>query len=395
MNMKTLHRFGLSVFASLTIAALSACGGGSKEAAKPADKPVDAPATPAAAAPAAKLTGQVNVYNWIEYIPEKYVANFTETVGPKVNYDTFETDEALNAKLIAGNSGYDVVVPGAAFAENQIKQGKFMKLDKSKLPNYKNLDPALMAQIAKMDPNNDYLVPWAWGFTGVGINEAKVKKALGDMPLPENPFDLVFKPEYTSKLKSCGIFMLDSPSEILPAALQYLGKDASSNNVADYTAALDMLKKVRGDIRKFGDSSVVNEIADGNLCVFLGWSGDINMAAERSGNPDIKVLLGHGGIVFFDTMAITADAKNVDQAYAWINYSLDPKNAATITNELGYASPNKAALDQGLIDKKFADNKTIFLSADVLSQMAPRRLPSDQAAVRAMNDAFRQFKTGK
>lgn len=393
MKMKTLHRFGLSVFASLTIAALSACGGGSKEAAKPADKPADAP--PAAAAPAAKLTGQVNVFNWVEYIPEKYVANFTEAVGPKVNYDTFETDEALNAKLIAGNSGYDVVVPGAAFAEVQIKQGKFMKLDKAKLPNYKNLDPALMAQIAKMDPNNDYLVPWAWGFTGVGINEAKVKKALGDMPMPENPFDLVFKPEYTSKLKSCGIFMLDSPSEILPAALQYIGKDASSNNLADYTAAVDMLKKVRGDIRKFGDSSVVNEIADGNLCVFLGWSGDINMAAERSGNPDIKVLLGHGGIVFFDTLAITADAKNVDQAYAWINYTLDPKNAATITNELGYASPNKAALADGLIDKKFADNKTIFLSADVLAQMAPRRLPSDQAAVRAMNDAFRQFKTGK
>ncbi len=393
MSMKTLHRFGLSVFASLTIAALSACGGGSKDAAKPADKPADAPA--AAAAPAAKLTGQVNVFNWIEYIPEKYVANFTETVGPKVNYDTFETDEALNAKLIAGNSGYDVVVPGAAFAEVQIKQGKFMKLDKTKLPNYKNLDPALMAQIAKMDPNNEHLIPWAWGFTGVGINEAKVKKALGDMPMPENPFDLVFKPEYTSKLKSCGIFMLDSPSEILPAALQYLGKDASSNNVADYTAALDLLKKVRGDVRKFGDSSVVNEIADGNLCVFLGWSGDINMAAERSGNPDIKVLLGHGGIVFFDTMAITADAKNVDQAYAWINYALDPKNAATITNELGYANPNKASLDGGLVDKKFADNKTIFLSADVLNQMAPRRLPSDQAALRAMNDVFRQFKTGK
>ena len=392
MSMNTLNRFGMTLLASFTIAALSACGGGSKEAAKPADKPADAPA---AAAPAAKLTGQVNVFNWVEYIPEKYTANFTEAVGPKVNYDTFETDEALNAKLIAGNSGYDVVVPGAAFAEVQIKQGKFMKLDKSKLPNYKNLDPALMAQIAKMDPNNDYLVPWAWGFTGVGINEAKVKKALGDMPIPENPFDLVFKPEYTSKLKSCGIFMLDSPSEILPAALQYIGKDASSNNPADYAAALDMLKKVRGDVRKFGDSSVVNEIADGNLCVFLGWSGDINMAAERSGNPDIKVLLGHGGIVFFDTMAITADAKNVDQAYAWINYALDPKNAATITNELGYATPNKVAVEQGLVDKKFADNKTIFLSADVLSQMAPRRLPSDQAALRAMNDAFRQFKTGK
>lgn len=393
MKMNQLHRFGMTLLASVTIAALSACGGGSKEAAKPADKPADAP--PAAVAPAAKLTGQVNVFNWVEYIPEKFAATFTEQVGPKVNYDTFETDEALNAKLIAGNSGYDVVVPGAAFAEVQIKQGKFMKLDKAKLPNYKNLDPALMAQIAKMDPNNDYLVPWAWGFTGVGINEAKVKKALGDMPMPENPFDLVFKPEYTSKLKSCGIFMLDSPSEVLPAALQYLGKDASSNNTADYTAALDMLKKVRGDVRKFGDSSVVNEIADGNLCAFLAWSGDVNMAAERSGNPDIKVLLGHGGIVFFDTMAITADAKNVDQAYAWINYALDPKNAAGITNELGYAIPNKAAVEQGLVDKKFADNKTIFLSAENLATMAPRRLPSDQAALRAMNDVFRQFKTGK
>lgn len=391
MSMNTLNRFGMTVLASFAIAALSACGGG-KDAAKSVDKPADAPA---AAVPTAKLTGQVNVFNWVEYIPEKYTANFTEVIGPKVNYDTFETDEALNAKLIAGNSGYDVVVPGSSYAEVQIKQGKFMKLDKSKLPNYKNLDPALMAQVAKIDPNNDYLVPWAWGFTGVGINEAKVKKALGDMPMPENPFDLVFKPEYTSKLKSCGIFMLDSPSEVLPAALQYLGKDASSKNPADYAAALDMLKKVRGDVRKFGDSSVVNEIADGNLCVFLGWSGDINMAAERSGNPDIKVLLGHGGIVFFDSMAIAADAKNVDQAYAWINYALDPKNAATITNELGYASPNKAALDQGLVDKKFADNKTIFLSAEDMQKMALRRLPSEQAAVRAMNDVFRQFKTGK
>ena len=385
MKLKSLQYFGLTVFAALV---LTACGG-SKEAAKPAEAPV-------AGAPApVKLTGEVNVFNWVEYIPEKYVDNFTKEVGVKVNYDTFETDEALNAKLIAGNSGYDVVIPGEAFAEIQIKQGKFLKLDKSKIPNYKNLDPALMAQVAKMDPNNDYLIPWAWGFTGIGINEAKVKKALGDMPMPENPFDLVFKPEYTSKLKQCGIFMLDSPSEIMPAALQYVGKDASSNNPADYTAALDMLKTVRKDVRKFGDSSVVNEIADGNLCVFLAWSGDINMAAERAGTSDIKVLLGHGGIVFFDTMAITADAKNIDQAYAWINFALDPKNAASITNELGYAVANKAALDQGLVDKKMADNKTIFLSAENLATMAPRRLPSDQAAVRAMNDAFRVFKTGK
>ena len=252
MNAKHLRHFGLSFFAALV---LSACGGSDK--APDAAKPADGAKTDAAATAPAKLSGEVNVYNWIEYLPEGFKEGFIDQTGLKVNYDTFETDEALNAKLIAGNTGYDVVVPGAAWAEKQIKQGKFMKLDKSKIPNYKNLDPALMEQIAKADPGNEYLIPWAWGFTGVGINEEKVKKALGDMPLPENPFDLVFKPEYTSKLKSCGIFMLDSPSEVLPAALQYMGKDASSTNPADYAAVGEMLKAVRKDIRKFGDSSVV------------------------------------------------------------------------------------------------------------------------------------------
>ena len=388
MNAKHLRHFGLSFFAALV---LSACGGSDK--APDVAKPADGAKTDAAATAPAKLSGEVNVYNWIEYLPEGFKEGFIDQTGLKVNYDTFETDEALNAKLIAGNTGYDVVVPGAAWAEKQIKQGKFMKLDKSKIPNYKNLDPALMEQIAKADPGNEYLIPWAWGFTGVGINEEKVKKALGDMPLPENPFDLVFKPEYTSKLKSCGIFMLDSPSEVLPAALQYMGKDASSTNPADYAAAGEMLKAVRKDIRKFGDSSVVNEIADGNLCVFLGWSGDINKAALDSGNANIKVLLGHGGIVFFDTMAIPADAKNIDNAYAWINYSLDPKAAALMTNKLGYATPNKPALE--FVDKKSADNNTIFLSADNLKSMAMRRLPATDEANKAMNDTFRQFKTSK
>ena len=244
-----------------------------------------------------------------------------------------------------------------------------------------------------MDPTHEYLIPWAWGYTGVGINEEKVKKALGDMPLPENPFDLVFNPTYTNKLKSCGVFMLDSPSEILPAALSYIGKDSSSTNVADYDEALTMLKKVRPDVRKFGDSSVINSIADGNLCVFLAWSGDINTAAKRAGGDNIKVLLGGKGIVFFDTMAIPADAKNVDNAYAWINNSLDAKIGAEITNKLGYATANKASLE--FVDKEMADNKTIFLSAENLAKMAPRRLPTSPEANKAMNDAFRKFKTGQ
>ena len=383
MKMNTLQQFGLTVFAAL---ALTACGG-SKEAAKPAEQTTTTAS--------AKLTGEVNVYNWLEYIPEKYVSNFEKELGLKVNYGTYESDEDLNAKLITGNSGYDVVVPGAAYAEMHIKQGKYLKLDKSKLPNYKNLDPKLMAQIAKMDPNNEYLVPWAWGFTGVGINEAKVKKALGDMPMPSNPFDLVFNPAYSSKLKTCGIFMLDSPSEILPVVLQYLGKDPSSNNLADYTASLEMLKKVRSDVRQFGNSSVVNDIADGNLCVFLAWSGDVNMASLRASNPDIKMLLGKGNIAFYDTLAIPKEAKNIEQAYAWINFTLDPKNAASISNELGYATANQEALKQGLVDKDKAENKTLFVTCEELEKMPPRRLPSDQAAVRAMNDAFRVFKNGK
>ena len=187
--------------------------------------------------------------------------------------------------------------------------------------------------------------------------------------------------------------MLDSPTEIMPAALQYLGKDASSTTLSDYDAALDMLKKIRPNVRKFGDSSVINEIADGNFCAFLAWSGDVNTAAKRAGSNNIKMLLGHGGIVFFDTMAIPADSKNLDNAYAWINNSLDAKVGSVITNELGYATANKAALE--FVDKDMADNKTIFLTPEVLAQMAPRRLPGTQEAAKAVNDTFRKFKTGK
>lgn len=375
--------FGFSLFATVILAA---CGGSDKAP----EAPVDQVSASSITAP---LTGEVNVYNWIEYLPEGVKESFIEKTGLNVNYDTFETDEALNAKLIAGNTGYDVVVPGAAWAEKQIAQGQYQKLDKSKIPNFKNLDPALMAKIAVADPGNEYLIPWAWAFTGVGINEEKVKAALGDLPLPENPFDLVFKPEYTRKLKSCGIFMLDSPSEILPAALQYIGKDPASNNVADFTAAGEMLKAVRKDIRKFGDSSVVNDIVDGNLCVFLAWSGDINKAAKDSKNPAIKVLLGHGGIIFFDTMAIPKGAKNLDNAYAWINHSLDAKVGAEMTNKLGYATANKAALE--FVNQDDVKNETIFIPEKYLESMAMRRLPSTDAANRAMNEVFRQFKSGK
>ncbi|MBL8387306.1 MAG: extracellular solute-binding protein, partial [Hydrogenophaga sp.] len=243
---------------------LAACG---KKEEAPA-----APAAPVAAAPApaaepAKPAGPkfddekvLNIYNWPDYIPEGMIAAFEKETGIKVNYDTFETNEALHAKLVAGNTGYDIVVPGTVFAPTQIQGGLLQPLKKDQIPNLANMDPEIMKVLTGADPDNAHLVPWAWGFTTVGINKTKVEKALGGMAMPENAWDLVFKPEYTSKLKSCGIAYLDSPTEIIPVALHYIGKDAYSTSADDYKAATDMLAKVRKDVRIFS-STMIDDIA--------------------------------------------------------------------------------------------------------------------------------------
>jgi putrescine transport system substrate-binding protein len=179
----------------------------------------------------------LNIYHWPDYIAKDMVANFEKESGIKVNYQTFENNEALQAKLVAGNSGYDIVVPGAVFVKAQIDGGLLAKLDKSKIANYGNLDPDLMSKLNQVDPGNDYVVPWAWSYTTVGINKAKVAKALGSTPMPENAWDLVFNPTYTAKLKSCGIAYLDSPTEVIPPAMHYLGKNPYSNDAADHKAA--------------------------------------------------------------------------------------------------------------------------------------------------------------
>ncbi|MEY4137972.1 MAG: hypothetical protein RLZZ371_154, partial [Pseudomonadota bacterium] len=289
---------------ALSAVMLAACG-----------KKEEAPA-PVASAPAAAAANTeekvLNIYNWPDYIPEGMIAAFEKETGIKVNYDTFETNEALHAKLVAGNSGYDIVVPGAVFAKPQIEGGLLQPLDKSKIPNLAKLDPDVMKTLAKADPDNKFLVPWAWSFTTVGINRTKVEKALGKIPLPENAWDLVFKPEYTKKLKACGIAYLDSPTEILPAAMHYIGKDAYSNNPADYKLATDMLAKVRKDIRLFS-ATMIDDIAGGKACAVVGWAGDINIAAGRArdnGSKDVieALLPSTGALSFFDTMSITKDA---------------------------------------------------------------------------------------
>jgi putrescine transport system substrate-binding protein len=371
------------------------------------EEPVAAPAAPApvAAAPAAPPVpaGPVlddekvlNIYNWPDYIPEGMIANFEKETGIKVNYDTFETNEALHAKLVAGNTGYDIVVPGTVFAKGQIEGGLLQPLKKEQIPNLANMDAAIMSTLTKADPENKHLVPWAWGFTTVGINKTKVEKALGGMPMPENAWDLVFKPEYTSKLKSCGIAYLDSPTEIIPVALHYIGKDAYSNDPADYKLANEMLMKVRKDVRLIS-STMIDDIAGGKACVAIGWSGDVNIAAGRAkenGSKDVieALLPSTGALIFFDTMAVTKDAKHPNNAMAFIDFYLRPENAAAMANEMNYPTGNKAATDK--INPEIAGNKTIFVESDYFAKMIPPSSFTNEAR-EAMANAYNSFKKGK
>jgi len=385
---------------ALAISAIVLAACGKKE------EPAPAPAAPVAAAPAAepaKPAGPVfddekvlNIYNWPDYVPEGMIAAFEKETGIKVNYDTFETNEALQAKLVAGNTGYDIVVPGTVFAKGQIEGGLLQPLKKDQIPNLANMDPSIMQVLTKADPDNKHLVPWAWGFTTVGINKTKVEKALAGMPMPENAWDLVFKSEYTSKLKSCGIAYLDSPTEILPVALHYIGKDAYSNSPDDYKAANEMLAKVRKDIRLFS-STMIDDVAGGKACVAIGWSGDINQAAARAkenGSKDVieALLPSTGALIFFDTMAVAKDAKHPNNAAAFIDFYLRPENAALMANTMGYPTGNKAGMDK--VNPEIAGNKTIFVEADYMAKMIPPSSFTNEAR-EAMSNAYNSFKKGK
>jgi putrescine transport system substrate-binding protein len=338
----------------------------------------------------------LNIYNWSDYLAEDTIPNFEKETGIKVRYDIFDSNEILHAKMIAKNTGYDIVVPSSNWGKMQIDGGLLQKLDKSKLPNWKNLDENVLAQMAKLDLGNEYLVDWLWSYTTVGINVDKVKAALGDMPMPENTWDLVFNSKYTNKLKSCGISILDAPSEVFPIALRYVGKPEFSANPDDYKAAFEMMMKVRPDIKRFNSGGQIEDLASGNICVALGWAGDFNLARKRSienkSEQHIEALITKmGGYMFMDTMAIPADAKHVDNAHKFINYILRPEVHAGLTNAVTYANPNKAATE--FVDPEIKNNKTIFLpEADVKNLIPPGNV--DNATRRVETRLFTQFKTG-
>ncbi len=338
----------------------------------------------------------LNIYNWSDYIADDTIKNFEKETGIKVRYDVFDSNEVLHAKLVAGKTGYDIVVPTAHWGRLQIDGGLLRELDKGKLPNLANMDAGLQAQIAKLDPGNKHLVTWLWGYTTLGINVDKVKAALGALPMPDNAWDLFFDPKYIAKLKSCGVSVLDSPSEVLPAALLYLGKPAYSKVSSDYQEAGRLLQTIRPSVTLFSSSGYINDLANGSICLSLGWSGDINIARQRAldaknGNHITALVPKTGATLIFDTMAIPVDAPHPNNAHLWMNYIMRPEVHASLTNKVFYANPNAAALK--FVKKDLAENKTIYLSdEDKKKMIVPEPLNADIR--RTMTRVYTKFKTG-
>ena len=310
----------------------------------------------------------LNVYNWSDYIAEETIPEFEKKTGIKVTYDVFDSNDVLFAKLLAGSTGYDLVVPSASFLAKQIKAGIFMKLDKSKLKNYGNLDADIMKLLQNYDPNNDHSLPYLWGTTGIGYNVGKVKEILGD-DAPVDSWDLVFNPKYASKLAECGISMLDAADELIPSALKYLGKNPGSFDTKDITkSAYEVLKKARPYVKYFHSSSYISDLANGDICVAIGWSGDIIQAQTRAleaknGVDIVYYIPKEGAGLWFDMISIPKDAKNVDEAYAMLDYLLEPEVMGAIVNYVAYPSANKAALK--FVDKGIKSDPTIYPTDDV------------------------------
>jgi putrescine transport system substrate-binding protein len=324
------------------------------------------------AAPALTAHAQdnvVNVYNWSDYIAEDTVAKFEAETGIKVNYDVFDSNELVEAKLLAGGSGYDVVVPSGFFLERQVAAGLFLPFDKSKIPNLVNMDPDVMKAAAAHDPDNAHSVDYMWGTTAIGYNVGKVKDALGG---PIDSWDAVFKPENLAKLKDCGVNILDAPAEVMATALNYLGLDPNSESPEDLKKAEDLLMSIRPYVRTFNSSQYIDDLGNGEICLSIGYSGDVFIARDAASEANAGVEVAYvipkeGALKWFDLFAIPADAKHVDNAYKFIDFMLRPDIAAANTNYVFYASGNKAALAEISDDVK--NDPAIYPTPEVSAKL--------------------------
>src|SRR3954464_1384986 len=338
----------------------------------------------------------VNFYNWSNYMAPGVLEDFTKETGIKVVYDTFDANETLEARLLACKSGYDVVVPTGYFLQRQITAKVFLKLDKSKLPNLVNAWPVVTKELATYDPGNNYGANYMWGTTGIGYNVKTAQKVLGPGAKIDS-WDIVFKPENLAKFKDCGIHMLDSADDILPAALSYLGIDPNSTKQADLEKAAELVGKVRPYVRKFHSSEYLGALASGEICFVVGWSGDVTQARSPSAEAKAGVDIGYiipkeGAQMFFDNLAIPSDARNVAEAYELIDYLYRPDVAARNTDFLSYANGNLAS--QKLVDPKILNDKNIYPDEAMLAKLfvITAREPATQ---RVINRLWTRVKTGR
>jgi putrescine transport system substrate-binding protein len=386
--------FRLLLVRALTTAALAllvaSCGQKPAEQAAPQGEP--------AAKSAALDTDEektLNVYNWSDYIDESVITDFTKETGIKVQYDVFDSNEVLETKLLAGSTGYDIVVPSASFLERQIKAGVFQKLDPARLPNLKNMDPEITRRVALHDPGNEHSVNYLWGTSGVGYNVDKIKAAMPDAPI--DSFAMFYDPKVVSKFKSCGVAILDAPSEVVGTVLIYLGKDANSENPDDLAAAEKVLATIRPNIKYINSSKYIEDLANGEICLALGWSGDVLQARDRAveaGN-DITVKYAipkEGAVMFFDMLAIPADAKHVKNAYLFIDYLMRPDVAAKNSNYVNFANSNAASY--GLVSKEVLNDPGIYPTAEVKTKLVPDLAESTEFT-RLLTRSWTRFKTGQ
>ena len=350
--MKNTACLGLS---GLILCILTACSGSH-------DNAGPQPASAVAASKPGSLsdTKTLKIFNWSDYVDPKTIGEFEKKYGIKVTYNFYDSDETLESKILTGQSGYDIVGPSNSFVGRQIKAGAYQPLDKNQLPNWKYINPKLLDLLKDVDPDNQYAVPNYWGMNTIAINIEKVNAALGTTPMPENSWDLVFNPEYTDKLKNCGISYMDSPVEMIPLALHYAGKDPNSQSKDDIDIAANIIKANRSNVLRYSSSGYIDDLARGDVCVAIGFGGD------ATGKKDIVVLVPTQGVsLWIDTLTIPKDAANLKNAYRYLNWILEPQIAARNANYVSYAPSSMPAKE--LIKKEYREDNSIFPSDEVLA----------------------------
>lgn len=338
---------------------------------------------------------EVRVYNWSDYIDESILADFTKETGIKVIYDVFDSNEVLETKLLAGKTGYDIVVPTGSFLSRQIKAGVFQKLDKSKIPNISNLWPEVTERVAVYDPGNEYAITYMWGTTGVGYNEGKILERMKDAPV--NSLKMIFDPEVVAKFKDCGIFVLDSPEDIIPPALNYLGLDPNTTSADDFKKAEELLMKIRPFIKKFHSSEYIDAMANGDACMALGWSGDLLQAATRAeeaknGHVIKYNIPSEGTQMWFDMMAIPADAPHAEEAHIFLNYLHRPEVIAKASDYIAYANGNLAS--QKLMSEEVFKNPAVYPDEATMKKLYVKTAWDDKTQ-RLVTRMWTRIKTGQ